>query len=285
MSGGRLLVTDSVTLCGDHVDGAVVVVAGSFAGALSFGFVLPRGPRGLIAHDAGVGLDGAGISGLPLADRCGVPAAAVATMSARLGDGRSVLEDGVLSHVNGRAAALGLRPGLRAADAARRLLAAPPGRPAPRVSVDRGARVVLDTPGGRVVLLASTSFAGAGHARDVIVVGSHGGRVNARPLLALRPRGVVANDGGMARDGSGADGLPRLDEAGIAAATVAAATARIGDPESTWQTGVLSAVNEAAARLGAAPGQAAREAARLILTATADRAPGPRRAPWPRTRP
>ncbi|MGH7389963.1 MAG: hypothetical protein ACREM3_10985 [Candidatus Rokuibacteriota bacterium] len=265
MNDGRLVVTDSLTLC-DRVDGADVIVAGSFAGVLSFQFVLPSGPRGLIAHEAGVGLDRAGISGLPLADRCGVPAAAVASMSARLGDGRSVHEDGILSHVNATAAALGLRAGLAARDAARLLLAAPPGRPGSGVEpVDRSAHVVLEAGGGRVVLLGSTSFTDAGHARDVIVAGSHGGRVNARPLLAVRPRGVISNDGGMARDRSGADGLPVLDAIGVAGATVDAMTARIGDPASAWERGVISAVNETAARAGVAVGQTAREAACSML--------------------
>lgn len=265
MSDGRLVVTDSVTLC-DRVDGAAVIVAGSFAGVLSFRFVLPSGPRGLIAHEAGVGLDEAGIAGLPLADRCGVPAAAVATMSARLGDGRSVHEEGILSHVNETAAALGLRAGLAARDAARLLLAAPPGRPGPAVDpVDPSTSVVLAAGGGRIVLLGSTSFADAGHAGDVIVAGSHGGRVNMRPLLAVRPRGVISNDGGMARDRSGADGLTVLDAIGIAAATVDAMTARIGDPASTWDNGIISALNETAARAGVTVGQTAREAARLML--------------------
>jgi len=87
------------------------VVAGSFAGALSLGFALEVGVRGLIAHDAGVGRDGAGVSGLPLADRLGVPAAAVAARSARIGDGESIYGDGVVSHVNALAAALGVVPG------------------------------------------------------------------------------------------------------------------------------------------------------------------------------
>ena len=42
-----------------------VVVVGSFADAMSLGFGLEIGVRGLIAHDAGVGRDGAGVSGLP----------------------------------------------------------------------------------------------------------------------------------------------------------------------------------------------------------------------------
>ena len=86
----RIVVLDSLTHCDARVTTRDVVVAGSFAGALAFGFALERGVRGLIAHAAGVGRDGAGISGLPVADRLGVPAAAVETGSARLGDGWSV---------------------------------------------------------------------------------------------------------------------------------------------------------------------------------------------------
>ena len=56
-----------------------------------------------------------------------------------------------------------------------------------------------------------------------------------------------------------------LDTAGVAAAAVGAMSARIGDPASTWEDGVVSFVNETARRLGVAPGQRARDAALLIL--------------------
>jgi hypothetical protein len=257
---------DSVTHCDARVTAADVVVAGSFAGALAFSFVLPRGVRGLVAHEAGIGKDGAGISGLPLADRAHVPAAAVATMSARLGDGASVHTDGIVSRVNETARALGVAPGMPAAVAARAMLAAPPGRPGGEMApLDRSARVVLESAAGRVVLLGSTSFVTDANRHDVLCVGSHGGRVNALPLLPVRPRGVIAHDGGIARDGSGTDGLPVLDAAGVAAATVGAMSARIGDPQSLYETGVISAVNDHAARAGVTPGQSAREAARLML--------------------
>jgi len=48
--------------------------------------------------------------------------------------------------------------------------------------------------------------------------------------------------------------LPALDARGIAAATVSAASARIGDARSTYEDGVLSRVNASAAALGLAPG-------------------------------
>jgi hypothetical protein len=240
-------------------------VVGSFAGALSLGFALEVGVRGLIAHDAGVGRDAAGVSGLPLADRLGIPAAAVAADSARIGDGESVYGDGIVGHANARAAALGVAVGDKAADAAQAMLAAPPGAPAPEPIVDRGQRVVLETADGRVVLVDSMLFARPDNRDDVMVCGSHGGRVNMARALEIRPRGAVFSDGGGARQGSGVDGLPLLDTAGVAAAAVDAMRARIGDPASAWADGVISAVNDTARRAGVAVGQRAAAAARVML--------------------
>jgi hypothetical protein len=265
---GRILVTDSFTYCDARVSGRDVVVAGSFAGCLAFALAFERGARGLVAHAAGVGRDQAGIAGLPEADRRGVPAAAVETMSARIGDGESVWGDGVVAHVNETARGLGAHPGMRAPDAAGRFLAAPEGTATPG-AVDTTRRVVWRAPGGRVVLMGSSSFAGAENRGDVICVGSHAGRVNALPLLRNPVRAVIAHDAGFARDGSGVGGLPLLDEHGIPAASVAAASARIGDPESAWETGVISAMNTLAGRAGVKVGMRAREAAVLLLDARA----------------
>jgi len=261
----RIVVLDSLTHCDARVTTRDVVVAGSFAGALAFGFALERGVRGLIAHAAGVGRDGAGISGLPVADRLGVPAAAVETGSARLGDGWSVWRDGVVAHVNRRAAALGVSPRQPAAAAARTMLAAPPGTAPVVPLVDRRARVVAEVEGGRVVLVDSMSFAEREHRDAVLCAGSHGGRVNVARLLRVRPRGALFNDGGGARDASGVSGLAALDAAGVAAACVDAMSARIGDPASTYADGVISAVNETARRAGVEVGQPATEAARRML--------------------
>jgi len=89
--------------------------------------------------------------------------------------------------------------------------------------------------------------------------------VNVERLLEVRPRGAVFNDGGIARDRSGVSGLPALDAIGVAAVAVGAMTARIGDPASTWDEGIVSVVNETARRVGVAPGRPARAAALLIL--------------------
>jgi hypothetical protein len=261
----RIVVLDSLTHCDERLTARDVVVAGSFAGVLAFGFALERGVRGLVAHAAGVGRDAAGISGLPLAQRLGVPAAAVGTASARLGEGWSVWSDGVVAHANTLATALGVAVAQPAADAAHAMLAAPAGIASPAPLVDRRQRVVAAAGRGRVVLVDSMSFAGPENDADVLCAGSHGGRVNVERLLSVRPRGALFNDGGGARDASGVSGLAALDAVGVAAACVDAMSACIGDPASTYADGVVSAVNQTARRAGVAVGQPAVEAARRML--------------------
>ncbi len=69
-----------------------------------------------VFNDAGLGADRIGITRLPVLAARGMPAAAVDCMSARIGDGRSMWETGVLSHVNAVAAARGARRGMRVQD-------------------------------------------------------------------------------------------------------------------------------------------------------------------------
>jgi hypothetical protein len=154
------------------------------------------------------------------------------------------------------------------AEAARRMLAAPPGRSIPAGAlVDRSHRVVEESPEGRIVLMGSSSFAGPQNRGDVVILSSHASYPPAEPLITVRARGGIFNDGGLAKDRSAVDGLPMLDAAGIPGAAVAAMSARMGDPLSTWQRGVVSVVNETARGLGVEVGQSAQEAARRMLGA------------------
>jgi hypothetical protein len=73
---------------------------------------LPVRARAAVFHDAGVGA--AGLTRLPVLAAHGIAAAAVDGMSARIGDGRSMWETGVLAHFNGVAIGLGARVGMRA---------------------------------------------------------------------------------------------------------------------------------------------------------------------------
>ena len=92
----------------------------------------------------------------------------------------------------------------------------------------------------------------------VVVSGSHGGLSAARFALQALPYLAVFNDAGIGKDGAGIAALPWLQQHGIAALAVAHDSARIGEAQSTWQDGVISTVNDAAAALGAWPGLALR---------------------------
>ena len=65
-----------------------------------------------VFNDAGVGADRIGITRLPVLAARGIPAVAVDCMSARIGDGRSAWETGVISHANSVAVALGAARGM-----------------------------------------------------------------------------------------------------------------------------------------------------------------------------
>ena len=72
-------------------------------------------------NDAGFGADRGGVLALPELDKEGLAALAVATQSARIGDGRSTLQDGAISDVNTTAYRLGARVGGSALALARTL--------------------------------------------------------------------------------------------------------------------------------------------------------------------
>jgi hypothetical protein len=93
----------------------------------------------------------------------------------------------------------------------------------------------------------------------VLVTGSHGGASVVSYALAARPRLVVFNDAGVGLEQAGIASLAELQDAGIAACTVAHDSARIGEADSTLATGVISFANRAAAALGAAPGRPLRD--------------------------
>ena len=103
----------------------------------------------------------------------------------------------------------------------------------------------------------------------VVVNGSHGGLLGGQPEPALKYDALAAlfNDAGIGIDEAGVTRLPALAARGIAAATDAAASARIGDARSTYEDGVLSRVNQEGARYGITPGMSAREFVAIVRRA------------------
>jgi len=240
-SDPSILIADSVTRLGSEHVGAVLV-AGSHGGVYAAWLAAKARLRAVILNDAGVGLERAGIAGLEYLDRLEMAAATVGHSTARIGDGADMARRGVVTHVNAAASWLGCASGQHCMVAARRMNAAalPSTIPPP---LDEARYLVRSERGEpEVWALDSASLVHAADAGQIVLVGSHGG---GPPATALKADcfAAVFNDAGIGIDAAGISRLPVLDARGIAAAAVRADSARMGDGRSTWETGVLSAVN------------------------------------------
>ena len=262
------LVLDSVTHLPVQAAGQVALCA-SHGGVYAAWYAARRGVAATILHDAGVGKDRAGVGGLDWLAARGVPGACIGHMTARIGDGADMLARGVLSFVNAPAASLGLAPGM-AAEAALAILAAAGLPPAAATEAMDEARCEIECAGRygvRVIALDSNGLVGPQDAGHVVVTGSHGGLLGGRPETAVKAAVLAAlyNDAGIGIDQAGISRLPALQDRGIAGACVAAGSARIGDAASTWNDGVISALNPLAASRGGRIGQSARDFVAALL--------------------
>lgn len=240
---------DSVTKAGDRAVGRVMIT-GSHGGIYAAYLARQTGCRGTIFNDAGVGMDRAGIGGLEWLEAQGMAAAAVDHASADIGNAAQMYEHGRISHANRDAQKLGIGAGMTCMEAARLLDSAPlPQGICPEVKEAR-TTLTLERAVRQLVLVDSAGLVVPEDAGAVVVTGSHGALFGDNPANALKADAFLAlfNDAG---GGIGTSRLPILEARGIAAATVAATSARIGDARSTWCDGRISAMNAQAVELGA----------------------------------
>jgi hypothetical protein len=261
---------DSITRIGPEAKGAVVV-NGSHGGIYAAYVAAKLGVAAAIFNDAGIGRDDAGIAGLEYLAQLGIPAAAVGHMTARIGDGADMMARGIVTHANPPAAALDCRAGISCHKAARALAQAAASGREPPPALESAFLLVAEPP--PVWALDSASAVGPEHVSAIVVTGSHGGLLGGQPATALKYDALAAlfNDAGIGIDEAGVTRLPALDARGIAAATVAASSARIGDARSTYEGGILSRVNARAAAFGIAPGASAREFVAAVRRIATDR--------------
>jgi hypothetical protein len=106
----RVILVDSITELAAE-DAHAVVVSGSHGGVSAGEYALAVPLAAAFFNDAGVGKDAAGIAALEMLQRAGVAAGAVAHTSARIGDAQDTWDNGVVSHVNAAARALGFTTG------------------------------------------------------------------------------------------------------------------------------------------------------------------------------
>lgn len=268
-SAGRTLVFDSATYVQDHVaqhpcQGDVVVNA-SYSGVLCARMVMAARPKAVIGLDCAIGKDGAGIAGLWFYEALDVPAAAVDTSTAEMGNGADLYDNGIISRVNDAAQKLGIVPGMRAREAAQ---AFKTGALKPR-DFDPHRRLVVHTDEGSgrsIVCTDSIAFAlPQDRERNVLCTAGHTGRSVVGYFRQFRPWAFICSDGGIGKNDSGISALKEVEADGIAGASVSALSARMGDGQSTYFDGVISAANSVAMARGVRVGQTAREAALHLL--------------------
>ena len=113
--------------------------------------------------------------------------------------------------------------------------------------------------GGKVVLMDSITKVNGDDKGAVVVCASHGGSSSGEFALEVPLKLVVFNDAGGGKDNAGIAALEMLQGRGVAAATVAHTSGRIGDSLDMWENGVLSHVNAVARELGLSKGDKVRD--------------------------
>jgi uncharacterized protein YunC (DUF1805 family) len=264
---GRIVALDSSSYLGPHKTlPSDVIVVGSYCGTRVLAPMFTRGVKAVIATDAGIGKDNAGISGLLHGETIGVPVAAIAAMTAETSNGRETLLLGKISRANAQARALGVEVGMFAYEAALRLAKAPAGKSIPtQPGLEEKPVVVETTAHGRIWATPGTTAIKEKVPNDIICSGANSSRVSSDGVLRVGAKGSIANDAGIARNNTAIEGLALLDEKGIPCAAVGTMSARLGEGLSTWNDGSISVANKAAAARGVKVGMTAQEAARLML--------------------
>jgi len=264
------LIFDSVTVLPLEARGHAAIAA-SHGGDYAAHLAAKAGLKAVILCDAGVGRERAGIGGLAYLDRLGVAAAAIGHRSARIGDGADCHARGVISFANKRANDVGAAAGMAASEALARFEQAdlPPSPTPPAMHEARHEIADASVPGVHVSTLDSNALVTPDDIGHIVVTGSHGALLGGRSATAVKYDvfAAIYNDAAFGIDDAGISRLPALDRRGIAGATVSAWSARIGDGQSTYRDGYVTAVNACAVQCGGEIGISAIELVARLVTA------------------
>lgn len=121
-------------------------------------------------------------------------------------------------------------------------------------------KVVHTGPRRTVIVMDSLSQVEDADRDQIVVAASNGGAASGAAARRVGLGCVVLNDAGIGKDRAGIAGVVALDDVGIPALTVSHTSAEISNGIDTWENGVVSFVNETAARAGFAVGDRVRDA-------------------------
>jgi len=116
----RIIIVDTTSDVNEGND-TDIIVTGSHSGIPGGEYLSGLNIKGVVGNDAGMGKNNAGIAGMKILEEHGIPAAAVSSMSARIGNGMSTYEQGKISAANEVASKLGIMLGMSAKEAANKM--------------------------------------------------------------------------------------------------------------------------------------------------------------------
>lgn len=266
-NGRRIIALDSARWVDGRNTGTDVVVPASYIGVLPARMMAIHKPRGIIGHDACIGKDGAGIAGLWYLEALGIPAATADGMTAEMGNGRDLYDNGIINRVNYPAERCGVAVGMKVSDAAVLLRDHEAEDSDTEVGNKIRREIMEEGPSGRrTVVTDSIVWAYPEDAKtSVLVTAGHTGRSGASFLIEADPWGFICHDGGMSKNRSGISGLKTANDAGLAGACIDGHSAPIGDAFRGYSEGTISACNELAEARGVKIGMTVKDAAHLLL--------------------
>ena len=245
------IIMDSITDADASAAGQLII-CGSHGGLYPAYLASVATVGAVIFNDAGIGLEEAGIAGAMALAKVGIPSATVSHNSCRIGDANDMLARGVISSANSLVKNMGISVGEELAAVMDKFIEVSDA--AGTLEPISEARQEIQTAGGKpqIFLMDSASLVSPDDEGQIVVTGSHGGLIGADPKRALKAKALlgVFNDAGVGCESAGIARLDALDERGVAALTVSHTSAKIGDANSTYYSGVISNVNATAAKAG-----------------------------------
>ncbi len=129
---------------------------------------------------------------------------------------------------------------------------------------------IRDVPGEpKVVCFDAAPMLRPDDAGAIAITGSHAALFRGRPDNVIRTDLYAAffNDAGVGKEQAGIARLDDLDKRAMAAGTVSAASAPIGDSRAEYEFGVLSHLNESASTLGGRVGMRLKDFVEMLIAA------------------
>lgn len=218
--------------------------------------------KAVFLNNAGIGKNQAGISGLTHYQNEHIVACAVDCNSAEIGVARDTWENGIISHANAPALALGIQTGDAVKEAVSMIInqmdmlsSNPTDKSQESLinekdeSTGKAAlkkQIQTQIEGVNITITDSITFLNEHNAGDIVVCGSHGGISAGHYAEKYQLKAVFFNDAGIGKNNAGIKSLATLNDAGILACTVDCMSAEIFNGQDILENGIISVCNQLA---------------------------------------